>query len=257
MRALRDLAALALGGEQTICKCCGDLARVMGGVDFNKCCEEPAGVVLPVSGVEVPYFRCGRCGFVFTRFFDVWKPEDFLDHVYNEGYLQVDPDYAGARAEGAAQVILKNFGEHREKLRFLDWGGGSGLLAERLRENGFLCADNHDPFDEKGMGAPSGTYDLLSCFEVLEHVVDPKQTIRAISKYVKADGLVFMSTAILGSSFENHGLNWSYISPRNGHVSIYSMHALYGIWAAEGFTVTSMSENFHLAWKNRPWFFAS
>lgn len=179
-----------------------------------------------------------------------------MNHVYNDAYIQVDPDYTGARTEGAAQIILQCFGSHRNKMRFLDWGGRPGILARNLRENGFLCSDNHDPFYTRLPSTPSGTYDLVGCFEVLEHVVDPKQTIQTIAKYVKTDGLILMSTALQGSEFASAGLTWSYIAPRNGHTSIYSPSALHGIWTAEGFTVISLSENFHLAWKSRPWFFA-
>jgi 2-polyprenyl-6-hydroxyphenyl methylase/3-demethylubiquinone-9 3-methyltransferase len=40
----------------------------------------------------------------------------------------------------------------------------------------------------------SGTFDAVSCMEMLEHVPDPFQIIKACAELIKPNGLVFFST---------------------------------------------------------------
>jgi hypothetical protein len=127
------------------CKVCGQASPLYGVVDFNKTCLESRGVRLPVSGIPVYYRRCIRCGFLFTEFCDGWTDRDFRERIYNEEYRLVDPDYAATRPDNNAQLVARLFGEHRGQISVLDYGGGDGLLAARLREHGFLNCDTYDP----------------------------------------------------------------------------------------------------------------
>ena len=78
-----------------ICKClvCGQLAPLYDVVDFNKSCEEYRGQFLPLSGRAIHYARCGSCNYTFAPEFGSWTDQDFLDNIYNEDYIKVDPDY--------------------------------------------------------------------------------------------------------------------------------------------------------------------
>ena len=79
------------------CKICQQPTALFGVVDFNRCCEIPGGIKLPLTGTPVYYRRCGACGFLFTDAFDDWSDAEFKTNIYNAGYLAVDPDYAQAR----------------------------------------------------------------------------------------------------------------------------------------------------------------
>src|SRR5687768_413288 len=128
----------------TPCKCCGTAAALYGVVDFTKSCEEGRGKILPLSGVPVYYHRCPACGFIFTIAFDDFSPEDFARHVYNDEYILVDPDYTRVRPEANARSIAGAFKGARS-LRILDYGGGTGVLAEGLRAAGFQDVQTYDP----------------------------------------------------------------------------------------------------------------
>ena len=73
--------------EARPCKICRQPAPLFGLVDFNRNCQIPDCVKLPLTGTPVYYRRCNACGFLFTDAFDDWSPDDFKTHIYNGGYL--------------------------------------------------------------------------------------------------------------------------------------------------------------------------
>ena len=131
----------------SMCKVCNEPAPLYGVTDFNKSCEERRGLYLPLTGVPVYYHRCDACGLIFTTAFDHWSKADYLQHIYNDDYVLVDPDYIDSRPAGNAAFIL-DFIKKGHDLRCLDYGGGNGKLTSLLRERG---VDGHswDPMDEE------------------------------------------------------------------------------------------------------------
>jgi SAM-dependent methyltransferase len=224
------------------CKICGNArAPLFGVADFNDNC---AGVSLPLSGISVPYNRCVECGFLFTCAFDDWSEAEFKARIYNAEYAAVDPDYAEVRPRASAALVREMFGADQQR-RILDWGGGNGALAAMLRAEGF-DAETYDPFEPRFAQRPEGKFDLVTCFEVLEHVPDPLAGIADICACLEKDGMVLFSTLLQNANFEKLGMAWFYISPRNGHVAIFSRDALARAWSP--FNVTSFEDgNLHIA----------
>ena len=140
------LPQLSSTKRQTVsCKICGSDAYFFDVVDFNKSCSQSDIYPFEVSGIPVWYFRCRICGFLFTQFFDDWTPQDFARFVYNKDYIKVDGDYAGARPERCAAAVARRLVRF-PYLRILDFGSGSGLLANHLRSHGFAHVSSYDPF---------------------------------------------------------------------------------------------------------------
>lgn len=94
----RPLRVRPVQQDTVACKVCGEDAPLFGVHDFNRCCEEARGTVLPPCGVAVYYRRCATCGLLFTDSFDDWSAEDFATHIYNDQCGHVDWDFEAVRA---------------------------------------------------------------------------------------------------------------------------------------------------------------
>jgi 2-polyprenyl-6-hydroxyphenyl methylase/3-demethylubiquinone-9 3-methyltransferase len=239
--------------ETAKCKCCGEKARGYGVVDLNKNCAGPLGKVLQPSGVAVQYYRCPACQFIFTTDFDAFSPEDFARVIYNDEYRLVDPDYAETRPRANAAAAASTFRAAKPR-RVLDYGGGSGTFAARLRSFGFPCVDTYDPFVPEFSRKPDGKYDLVTCFEMVEHTTDPVGTFGDMSELLADPGLIVFSTLVQPRDIEAQRLDWWYAAPRNGHVSLYSPLALHNVVKRFGLQFGSINENLHLLFRTLPEF---
>jgi len=248
----RNLKVPDLPAVPIPCKVCGEGSGLFGLVDFHKSCEEARGKKLPLSGFAVYYRRCGRCGFVFTTDFDGWGMEEFRRHIYNADYGLVDPDYAETRPQGNARLVAESFAGTRERIRILDYGGGAGLLAALLRERGFQ-AETYDPFS-RFHTLPAGRFDLITCFEVLEHVPWPRETAAGMVRLLEEGGAILFSTLVQPAEFARIGLGWWYAAPRNGHISLYTTSALARLFGEVGMKVASFSAGMHMAYAQVPEF---
>ena len=236
------------------CKACGTPSPVVGSVDFHKNCEDRRQATLPLSGRAVTYHRCPACALLFTSDFDAWDREDFRREIYNEGYADVDPDFAGSRPAASAELIGTLFGPACRGLDVLDFGGGDGALAALLASRYGMAAEVYDPFNRACDVTPERQYPLVTCFEVLEHTPDPRATIRDIAARAQPDGIIVFSTLLQPGDFTQRGLSWWYVAPRNGHVTIYSAQALRALWAELGFQVVSHGDGLHIAYRTLPAF---
>src|SRR4051794_36359509 len=124
---LIEHAAQQLREEQdsthVACKICSGPSHRYDILDFERSAQH-APFASPPSGIPVVYRRCEACGFIFSRFFDSFTAEQWREHVYNDDYARVDPEWSGARSVRNARAIAAYFGGMREKAIGLDYGGG-------------------------------------------------------------------------------------------------------------------------------------
>jgi SAM-dependent methyltransferase len=136
----------------------------------------------------------------------------------------------------------------------LDYGGGNDVLCAALRAAGFAQAVTYDPLVPEFMRRPEGHFDLITCFETIEHMPNPLAGIESIVRSAAQPGLVIFSTLLQPADFEERQLAWWYVAPRNGHVSIFSRQALMLAWRKYGYQVASFDSNLHLAFRTVPRF---
>jgi 2-polyprenyl-6-hydroxyphenyl methylase/3-demethylubiquinone-9 3-methyltransferase len=236
------------------CKLCGGVSRLFGVTDFNRNCEEVRGRFLPLSGIAVYYRRCEACGLVYSEAFDDWAPEDFETHIYNAAYGEVDGDYEAIRPANTAKMVVGAFSASAGDLAVLDYGGGNGAFARALVEAGFRDTTTYDAFHPDHRTRPKANFDLITCFETLEHMPDPLAGAADIAGFLKADGMVLFSTLTQPANFAEVGMRWWYIGPRNGHVTLHTKRSLAILWASRGLKVASFSDNLHAAYRTVPAF---
>src|SRR5471032_796729 len=205
----------------SMCKVCNEPAPLYGVTDVNKSCEERRGRYLPLTGVPVYYHRCDACGLIFTTAFDHWGKAAFILDFIKKGH----------------------------EFRCLDYGGGNGRLTSLLREGG---VDGHswDPMDEEAV-PPSGSFDFISAFEVLEHTPEPLATVQEALGLLNERGVLLFSTLTIDHVPPRGMDNW-YIAPRNGHITLYTRRSLQTMFAGLGYRIHHFNDNLHMALKDVP-----
>lgn len=249
----RDSEAPAGRPDTAPCQVCGAAAPHLDTVDLNKSCMEPQGRFLPPSGQPVHYYLCADCGFCFAPELQAWPPERFAREIYNADYEYVDPEYVSVRPLANAQALDEAFAASKGQLRHLDYGGGSGLMSDTLRARGWDTR-SYDPFVHTDTKVEDlGRYDLVTAYEVVEHVPRIAPLLDNFDAVCKADGLVLFSTLLSdGQIAPGRRMKWWYASPRNGHISLFSRASLHRAFTDKGWTLHSFSNGMHAAYRQVP-----
>lgn len=230
-----------------VCPICNGACSQLAPVDFNKSCEEVRGNFLKPAGILVFYALCNQCGFCFAPELANWTLQEFEEKIYNDDYKLVDPDYSDARPRSTANLLISMFGDKGYSISHLDYGGGKGLLATLLREAHWKSS-TYDPLVDKTTKIDQlGKFDLITAFEVFEHVSNVHTLMSDICTLLAPKGVVLFSTLVSDGHIEgDQELNWWYASPRNGHISLYSKRSLAILAKASGFNFGSFSEGLHV-----------
>jgi hypothetical protein len=164
----------------------------------------------------------------------------------------VDPDYLDGRPRAIAQMLAGMFASCVLDIRHLDYGGGNGALSRALFAAGWNST-SYDPFVDGPLSTGMGRFNLVTSFEVFEHVPDVNILISTLSSLVEEDGMVLVSTLLSDGIFaRNQRVQWWYASPRNGHISLSSRRSLELPGEKEMFKLASRSANLHAYWRDIP-----
>ena len=215
------------------CKVCGGKSLPFDVVDFNKYCSHENFYSFGLSGISVSYLRCTICGSMFTNFFDDWSFEDFSRRIYNDDYIKVDSEYASIRPRFVARDMAERWGDCRSA-RVLDYGSGAGAFADELRGLGYTDVTPYDPFSSPER--PTGTFDIITCFEVIEHTPSPLETFEDMCRYLKPDGCIIVSQTLQPDDINLIRANWWYVGPRNGHICTYTADSMALLAQSRGLT---------------------
>ena len=194
------------------------------------------------TGRMITYVKCTICGFIFTPEMCGWTYEEFKKQIYNEDYYRFfDQGYAEERPRTGAIFMNRMFGSPPENLSHLDYGGGHGYMVAKLKACGWNST-SYDPFVNTDITIDElGTFDVITCFEVFEHVPKPKELIPILKKFMHRDSVVMFGVdpnddkLIEGVPLDE----WWYVLPRGGHVSLHSRKSLQVLVEQFGLTLTA------------------
>jgi hypothetical protein len=184
----------------------------------------PFGSALVLRHLNVEYFECPACGLVQTE-----NPY-WLDEAYSDAISRSDVGIVSRNIDliGKTSVVIRAF--FNPAGRFIDYGAGSGLLVRAMRDAGYDFR-YVDPYAQnvfaRGFEATSpkedAPYDLLTAFEVFEHLPAPLQ---AVADMLALSKNILFTTELLPSHKPKPGAWWYYAAETGQHISIYSRRTL-------------------------------
>lgn len=252
------------------CKCCGADSPYLGSVDFSKTCHDRFGEkVFQNTDCDVPYQKCMNCGFIFSTFADDWTHEEMQKLIYNEEYHKSDGVLPGweegldnprkTESYSIGERLIQNFGLSPEQnIQILDFGSGGnpGLTGLCFLDKGFDLT-SYDPYNPNGKvnntELKHNKYDFIYSVEVFEHIVELGELCRFMDNHLSDRGMLHIQTALHPHPTDNTVIDSWYISPKNGHFSIFTFRAISILFKSVGINV--MITPFGLVgFKNKPLF---
>jgi SAM-dependent methyltransferase len=242
-----------LNKDQLACPVCKSEAFLLDVVDFNKSCNEAAGNLFTKKGLPIYYSFCDNCGFCWTPEIHSWEFSRFNELIYNDEYVKIDPDYVELRPKQNANFLRSTFPSIPSGVRHLDFGGGNGLLSKLLRSSNW-DSHSYDPFVDTHIVPDSlGKFDLITAFEVFEHVSDIPKLITGMMDLLSENGVILFTTLLSDGNIQlKQRLSWWYASPRNGHISLFSKKSLSVLAENYGFCFGNFNNSLHMFFKTMP-----
>lgn len=239
--------------ENLSCPVCGGPCSLLDVVDFNRTSHGLAPDAPGRPGMPVHYVMCHRCGFCHAPEIAAWTPEAFRQNIYNDEYAALDPDYVEVRPRANAGTLLATFGERGRAIRHLDYGGGNGLLSSILNAAQWRSV-SYDPYVNRDTPiAELGRFDLITAFEVFEHVPDAGALMANLHTLLAPGGMVIFTTLLSDGHLKfNEKMTWFYVSPRTGHITFYSAASLALLGHRYGWNFGSFSELIHVFYTDVP-----
>jgi 2-polyprenyl-3-methyl-5-hydroxy-6-metoxy-1,4-benzoquinol methylase len=173
---------------------------------------------------DVAYFQCLHCRFIQTE-----EPY-WLGEAYEKAIARLDIGlvWRGERLSPVVSTLARTF--FKPGARFLDYGGGYGLLVRMMRDRGFdfYRQDVHcenifaDQFDLSDLPAGS-KFDMVTAIEVFEHMQDPAAELDRMLQF--SDTILF--TTELQPENAAALSDWHYFVPETGqHISLFHRESL-------------------------------
>lgn len=170
---------------------------------------------------SIQYFKCPECGFIQTE-----EPY-WLEESYSEVINRSDIGLLARNLElsKTTKAILLFLFDKRKK--FLDYGAGYGVFVRLMRDFGFdfywMDKYSENLFAKDFEATGNEKYELLTAYEVFEHLVQPAEEVTTMLKY--SDNILF-STFLIPSNKPKPEEWWYYALDHGQHIALYSRKSL-------------------------------
>ena len=201
---------------------------------------------------DVSYFRCSKCFFIQTEN-PYWLEEAY--QLGAIGALDVGILSRNLMFVNKTKTIIEKLFSNLDGFRGLDFGGGNGIFVRMMRDIGFnfylqdLYAENLFARYFEYTDLPlNSKYNILTAFEVLEHLTNP---IEEIKKMFNFSDIFLFSTELVPSNEISEIEKWWYIVPEGGqHISFYNKLTFQQIESLLNVYYYTDNNNLHILSKN-------
>lgn len=203
---------------------------------------------------DIDYYHCEQCGFIQTEE-PFWLDEAYSQAINSNDVGLVDRNILNSKISSALIAVFFN-----QDAKFIDYGGGYGLFVRLMRDLGFdfyrydSHCENLFARDFEADSDVKNTYEILTAFELFEHLVNPLDEIEKMLKYSRN---ILFTTELIPANNPQPGSWWYYIPEYGQHVSFYSIKTLSVIAEKYSLNLYSDGRSLHLftASKISPLFF--
>jgi 2-polyprenyl-3-methyl-5-hydroxy-6-metoxy-1,4-benzoquinol methylase len=202
-------------------------------------------------GKHFSIFCCKNCSTVFQK---IPISQEGIENLYE---LQpLDKTYLNEELGRRKSFlkILKRIEKIKGKGKILDFGAASGIfLSEARNQDWDICGieisklsieEARERFNlnlihgglEKLESLPSKTFDVITAFDVVEHLIDPAKFVNEANRLLKNDGLLIITTPDFNSLARRIlGHNWYAILPL--HLVYFSQKSISYLASKTNFTI--------------------
>lgn len=181
-----------------------------------------------VGYIWFSFFKCRKCKNL--KLIESAAGIDYPDEYYGQGdakFLGVTGKLRRGWHQSRAARIHKYWGD--EGKRLYDVGCGDGVFMQETQHFGYEVSGS-EPYQRARMQAQSkvgrpidtesfaetqdGSVDVVTCWQVIEHIEDPRAFLELVKSKLRAGGRFAVSTVNL-SSFQARlfGMNWLHLDP--------------------------------------------
>jgi len=187
------------------------------------------------------YYKCTNCGLIQTEK-PYWLKEAYKSAIINSDTGVISRNIALSKITAITFLLFLG-----KKSKVLDYGGGYGILTRMLRDIGVDCywtdkyAENifAKGFEDK----TNEKYDLVTLFELFEHLENPVKEISDIVKKFKPKMLLFSTMLHSG----NPSKDWWYFASEGGqHITFYTQKSLKILASKIGMKFSTNGRNIHI-----------
>ncbi len=203
--------------------------------------SEPFSQAEILNKYSIQYYKCPDCGFIQTE-----EPY-WLAEAYSEVINRSDIGLLTRNIElsKTTNVILTLLFDKRKK--FLDYGAGYGVFVRLMRDLGFdfywMDKYSDNIFAKDFEAKQTERYELLTAYEVYEHLVQPFEEVENMLKF--SDNILF-STYLVPASNPKPEEWWYYALDHGQHISLYTKKSLEVIAKKFNLNFYTNGKNLHL-----------
>jgi hypothetical protein len=187
------------------------------------------------------YYLCSNCGLIQTEK-PYWLNEAYKSVIIDSDTGIISRNITLSKITAIIHILFLN-----KKSKVLDYAGGYGILTRMLRDIGVDCywTDKYAKnIFARGFGDMGKVkYDMVTAFELFEHLENPVKEISDIVKKFKPKMLLFSTMLHNG----NPSKDWWYFVPEGGqHVSFYTQKCLKILANKIGMKLSTNGRNIHI-----------